>query len=401
MSDPRSLGATLDPTAQCPTAPGDTGMRRRPRLLPYRAANATLAQVCVVLLTLGAAVLRFRSHAFAFDFDQAYWPAGHRVLQGESPYVDPAARAVLRDAAFVYPALAALVFAPFALLPHTVADVVFTALCVFSLVFGLHIVGVRDRRLLALLFLSFPVFIGWGTANVSMVLCLGLAALWRWRDHPLGAGVTVALIVSLKLFLWPLGLWLLATRRFAAFGYACLGALVANGVAWTILGWDQVQRYNDLVGALARHQEGRGYGLITLVLQHGADRATAYGLAFGIAAAVSVACIAIGRRGRDAPALALCVAASLLATPVLWPHYFVLLAVPLALARPKLSLIWAVPMAMWVGPPTDPVTWQILVALAVGATMVAGAVRLPHSRRQVPRAPASPLLRSAFDRSSP
>jgi alpha-1,2-mannosyltransferase len=351
------------------------------------AAARKVGLLALLALTVAIIVLRIEADVFAYDFHLSYWLAGDRVLHGVSPYVDPSSPELGRDAAFVYPALAALFFAPFALLPRGAGDGVFTVFCVGTVVLALRAAGVRDRRLLLLFLWSLPVFDGWLSANVSLPLCLGIAALWRWRGHPIAAGVTVALIVSFKLFLWPLALWLLATRRFAAFGYALLSGLVVNGVAWTIVGWDQVQRYNDLVGALARHQEGRGYGLITLALQHGANRGLAYGLALGSAAVVCVACVAIGRRGREAPALALCVGASLLATPVLWPHYFVLLAVPLALSRPRLSLIWAAPMAMWVCPATDPVTWQIVVALAVGAIMVAGAMRSAHVSQGLARRP--------------
>ena len=35
-------------------------------------------------------------------------------------------------------------------------------------------------------------------------------------------------------------------------------------------------------------------------------------------------------------------------TPILWLHYLVLLVVPIALARPRLSALWFVPLAMTV-----------------------------------------------------
>ena len=35
----------------------------------------------------------------------------------------------------------------------------------------------------------------------------------------------------------------------------------------------------------------------------------------------------------------------LAASPIVWVHYFLLLLVPLALARPRLSLLWVVPFA--------------------------------------------------------
>ena len=46
-------------------------------------------------------------------------------------------------------------------------------------------------------------------------------------------------------------------------------------------------------------------------------------------------------------ALTLCLAAALAASPIVWMHYFLLLLVPLALIRPRLSPLWLVPFAYW------------------------------------------------------
>jgi hypothetical protein len=51
---------------------------------------------------------------------------------------------------------------------------------------------------------------------------------------------------------------------------------------------------------------------------------------------------------RDRRSLILCLAAALVVTPILWLHYLVLLLLPIALARPRLSALWFVPLAMTV-----------------------------------------------------
>jgi hypothetical protein len=81
----------------------------------------------------------------------------------------------------------------------------------------------------------------------------------------------VALIVSITLFLWPLVLRLLATWRYVAFGYAVLTGLLLNIDPWTHPGWHEVHRYDDLVRALAKDHEARGYNPIALALKSGAD----------------------------------------------------------------------------------------------------------------------------------
>ena len=45
------------------------------------------------------------------------------------------------------------------------------------------------------------------------------------------------------------------------------------------------------------------------------------------------------------PTFTLTLAAALCASPIVWVHYFLLLLVPLALIRPRLSLLWFVPFA--------------------------------------------------------
>ena len=48
----------------------------------------------------------------------------------------------------------------------------------------------------------------------------------------------------------------------------------------------------------------------------------------------------------DRRALTLALAAGFVLTPILWLHYLVLLVVPIALARPRLSLLWFVPLSL-------------------------------------------------------
>jgi chromate transport protein ChrA len=50
-------------------------------------------------------------------------------------------------------------------------------------------------------------------------------------------------------------------------------------------------------------------------------------------------------RDRDRRALTFSLAAALVLTPVVWPHYLVLLLAPVALARPRLSPMWLVVLA--------------------------------------------------------
>ena len=75
---------------------------------------------------------------------------------------------------------------------------------------------------------AIPVLSAVRLGTLTPLLVLALAILWRWRDRRWVAGGSLAVAISLKLFLWPLVVWLLLTRRFRA-------ALCAAGSAATLV----------------------------------------------------------------------------------------------------------------------------------------------------------------------
>ena len=83
-------------------------------------------------------------------------------------------------------------------------------------------------------------------------------------------------------------------------------------------------------------------------------------------------------------------AAALAASPIVWVHYFLLLLVPLALIRPRLSLLWFVPFAFQ---PLGEAAWPAgdarNLGLALGATLVilCAAVIRPEWRPSLSRNP--------------
>jgi alpha-1,2-mannosyltransferase len=327
--------------------------------------------VLPVLRTAAALHSRAASPEFAFDFDASFWPAGRAVLEGQSPY---------QDGAFVYPAPAALIFAVFALVPHTLADDLFTALTLLVVPLTLWVLGVRDWRVHGVALLWVPVVATWQSANVSTLLALGVACVWRWRDRPAVAGLTVALLVSVKFFVWPLAWWLIATRRFTPAGWAVAGALMLNLVGWAVLGFDQIGLYLRVLRAL-----------------NDALGPTAYSLAaVGTAGKVLTAVAAMALAGAmwrvdERRGMILSIALALVASPLVWSHYFALLMVPLALIYPRLHPVWVLPVVMWV-PAASPNAWQLALALTI-----AGAVFIAC---MWPRRPTSDLRVLDFDRAT-
>jgi alpha-1,2-mannosyltransferase len=295
--------------------------------------------------------------------------------------VDPSSPLITKSMAFVYPAVAALAMAPFALLPRVAGDELFTMLDLAAVLLTLRALSVRDWRLYGVVLLWPAVFSGWYTSNVTLLLGLGIALAWRYRDRAAVAGLLVALVVSVKLFLWPLAVWLLATRRSAALAWAVAGGVAVNAIAWATLGFNELHRYTQLLHALTVAEGRRGYSVVALALHQGVGRQTGYAIALALAGIALAACVAIGRRGNHEAALALAVAASLIATPLLWLHYFALLLVPLAIARPRLRWVWVLPLLTFMYPVVRPASWQVIVALAVACAVVASVVVEPRAPR--------------------
>ena len=213
----------------------------------------------------------------------------------------------------------------------------------------LWLLEVRDWRCYGAAFLMAPVLSGISNGAVSCLLALGLAAAWRYRDSWKPAAVAVAAVILAKVFLWPLGLWLVATRRWAAAAAALVGGALVTLASWAVLGFAGLGDYPDLLRILANAEQDQGYSPIALGLAIGLPSGLARGLAFGLGALAVVGIFVMARRrDGDRLSLTMAIAAALLLSPIVWLHYFILLLVPLALSRPRFSPAWVLlPLPFW------------------------------------------------------
>jgi hypothetical protein len=245
-----------------------------------------------------------------------------------------------------------------------------------------------DWRCYGLALLTAPVVDTVSLGALSTVLLLGVAAAWRYRDRPALAGGLVAVTAVAKLFVWPLGVWLLATRRLRSALAAGAFAIVLIVAGWAVISFAGFSGYPHLLRVLTRVEAIQSYSLAGLLHVNGAGAAV---LTFLLIAVVVVAVVLAARGGDgDRRALAVAVAGALLATPVLWLHYFVLLFVPIALYRPRLSGLWFVPLAFWVTPiaHSGGSTWKAALALVVAAAITVRVIAPTIGRRQVADPPA-------------
>jgi hypothetical protein len=300
--------------------------------------------------------------------------AAKAVLNGLSPYpaADPSALAHFDK--FVYPPSTALLFVPLAELPLVIAQLIMLVLGIVCVFIALRLLDVRDWRCYGVAAMSAPVVNSFALGAITSFLLVGAAATWRYRDRAAVAGPAAALTAVSKLFLWPLGLWLLVTRRLrATLVFAVVSTLVALA-GWSAIGFAGLRSYPHLLRVLSQVEQGSSYSVVALLRLSG----NAASLFSVVLVGLVVLAVVLAARGVDGDrrAFAVAIAGSLAATPVLWAHYFALLLIPIALYRPRLSGIWFLPVVLWLTPATHShgELWRIGLALAILALVLARTV---------------------------
>ncbi len=334
-----------------------------------------------LLCVLAVARITILSGAHGTDF-RTFYDSGRAVLHGLSPY--PALRSLppVADrtsfAPFVYPPPVAFAMIPISLLPAAVANVVFFCLSIAATVLGLRVLGVRDRLCYAVAFSTVPVLAAPGNGSISAFLFLGTALAWRYRARTWPLAIAVGSIVVAKVFLWPLWLWLVATRRYRA---AALSAAFGAGltiVTWAILGFAGLRDYATLLRRLSELTGVNSYSLYALERAFGVPPSVAQLGLFAVGGVVAWLAVryATGEQ-RDERLFMAAIGLALLLTPILWSHYLILLFVPIAIARPTLSRLWLLTFLFWLDPSSwsfgDPV--RIAPLLAFSAYLVVGSMR--------------------------
>ena len=301
--------------------------------------------------------------------------AGNAVLHGHSPYVEPTRALLGSNNRFVYPTPFALPFISLAVLPERVAAVLYLCSSIAAVPAALWLLGVRDRRCYGAAFIGIPVLGGLALGTVGPFLLLLVALGWRYRDRTV-AGVPLALAAAAKLFVWPVLVWLVVTRRWRATAAAAvtLGSVL---LLWFAIDPTGMRRYPQTVRVLNEVQRWKSYSPQSLTISLGLP--VVFGsVLLAVLGLATVAAIVVAARslGEDR-AFGVAVVGALVASPILWLHYLVLLFVPIALVRPRLSPLWFLPVVVWVTPHPDAfgIVWKIVVVLAAAAAAAIATLR--------------------------
>jgi hypothetical protein len=304
----------------------------------------------------------------AIDF-HTFWTGGHAYLHGHSPY--PTAAEIEHPGSrsgqfFVYPAPMAALFAPLALLPFGVAAVIFVACSTAAIIGALWLLDVRDWRCYGAAFLSPAVTTSITVGTLTPVLVLGIALLWRYRDRMWAAAAVTGLLLVAKLFLWPVLLWLLLTRRARTAARALILAAAGCVLAWLPLGFGSLTAYPALLRTLSLREGPSSYQPLWLAPGSATSRLLLLELAAGACVALV---LTLGRRLSERASLGACVIVALAVSPIVWLHYLALLAPVAALVSRRVSVAWLAPLALWATPwqLSGGVAWRVVIAAAVVA----------------------------------
>ena len=342
----------------------------------------------------------------SFDFEANLLRAGRDVLAGRSPYhldelerVVSAQRAGHPPAEFAtpnYPAPGLLLGVPFALLPRAAACIAGTTLLLLAIPLALRLCGVRDWRCYGVAMLAAPVMSGLAAGNLTALLVLLTAVAWRYRDRTLPCALAIATAISLKLFLWPLVLWLLATRRLLPAALSLVVALSMIVIGFAIVGPSELRTYPHLVSLLEEATSERGLSVAATGHWLGSSHALGTAVAVALGGLLLTLMLQASRTRRsDAASYGYAIAATLAFSPVIWDHYLSFALIAVALRAPTLNPLWGGLLIVYYLVPTNqtaaPHWWAvigpitILAIAAIAHTLRKGEARVASRAGPSPR----------------
>lgn len=386
-------------------------VRRAPAWLLVGLAVAVQTWIFAVYGSFNLDRIGSEDPAYHSDFE-TFWRSADALLRGADIYRTGAGLPNLN------PPLLTVVMTPFGLLEILPSYRLFVLVTVV-LVVGSLLVVAREVRLPAVdtglavgaVLLGAPLLATVGLGQIYAFLTVALTGAWLAARHgsAVGEGVGIGIAVALKPSLAPLLLLPLLRRSWTAAAAAAGTALAGTVVGVLVCGFDAsltwlrlvldhpVQTYFDnasLPATLVRLTSDTGWGRPLVEVPGG----LAVGTLLGIAIVVGTLW-ATRRSGADG--LWAVAAASLVASPVTWNTYLVVLApavlVVLARSRATAAPLLAVPLlgqewpTLWYGDdgtaPALPLSLYCAVLLAHWAVLLRHVLR---GEPAVPRVPSAP-----------
>lgn len=346
---------------------GDSDARAAVTSRTARRPRTRVAVVAAVLAAMIAPVVSSNTSLpwFLCEFRGDLYNAGRDIARGRDPYRAAyiAHQAAVKRAgerpvtAFivpVYPAPALVAAVPVSLLPFPAAGLLYLLLEIAALMAALRALGVTDLRCLGAMIASVPVLQALIDGALTPFLMLGAAAAWTQRERFWRSAVAVGSIVAAKLLLWPLLGWMLLTHRLRGLAASVTTALTLLLVGWASVGFAGMTGYPHMLSNLVYVEQSVGVSLVALLMAAGVSSSAAHPIVILAAAALLIAARLVYHRPDGARrAFGLTIIAALTASPIAWPNYLALVFVPIALASPRLSSLWFVPLLAYAAPATQ------------------------------------------------
>jgi hypothetical protein len=253
-----------------------------------------------------------------------------------------------------------LVSLPLAWFPLHVATWLWFA-TLMGAAFGILLVlGVRDPWCYAVFALSLPVEQTLVLGNATILVALGVALAWRFRDRPIVGPLAVAATVTVKFWIWPLMVWLLIVRPRAGVRAAVMFGVLTLG-AWAVIGFKGFLRYPELIHAEGNRfaYAGSLFAAALVQLHHSVGFAAATGFLSGLL----LLGLAWTRRATEIEVFSLALLASLVATTIGWPHYLAVTAIPIIVLYPRLAPAWLWFPGLWLATHLGPKPGQFYYSL--------------------------------------
>ncbi len=329
-------------------------MRIRARSIFDAGARALSNRVVLAVLATGVAVYMYeQAHAhglvvngvsgFGSDFNGTIWAPDRAILHGASPCPSASGPFAVEPAVYLPPIF--LLTLPLGWLSLHAATWVWFGILMAAAIGVLAVLEVRNPWCYALMLMSMPVVEALVLGNASILLALGAAFAWRFRHRPIAGPVAVAATVAVNIWICPLVLWLYFLHPRSGVRAAVL-LVVATLGAWAAIGFDGFLSYPALLRADAHLFVGGGVLFVAALVQ--LNVAVTVAEVAGLGAGIVLLCAAWVRRASEIESFALALLASLVATPIAWPHYLVIMSVPIVILWRRLTLAWAWFPALWV-----------------------------------------------------
>lgn len=377
--------------------------RNRRLTLAVVVSAAMVVQLSLVIRLLVAIGQGYLPHDFL-----AYDGAARNLLAGR-PLYDLTATSTGGLGLFLYPPSFALLMLPVVVVPSTVAAPIWMVLLVVvGLVAVWRMPVSRPVRwaMTLMLGLSWPFIDALAQGQVGPVLLLLFVAGWRAIDRPkpgaesrrdprerpyllalaIGLGTTIKIQPAVVIA------WAALTRRYRAAAVA-IGVVVVLGLIATIAVGPRA--WSDLVSVLAATNRPEftlnSVGLPRLAYEAGASAQLASQVYAASLLAAALAVVASIRWCTPVASYLVAAVASQLFSPVIWPHYAVVLFLPVAwlVARGRWwAILLLVPISIPIADSAPPIVYPICFWLAILAVAWEGRA-IAGWRAAVPGAPAA------------